>query len=245
MSTVTLELAANEAGSIAPDSLDELNALLDSQHAEQRVQWALRNGAPGFALSSSFGAQAAVMLHLVTQQQPDIPVILVDTGYLFPETYRFADELQERLQLNLQVFRPLVSRAWMEARHGRLWENGLVGIEQYNDLRKVEPMKRALKELGTSTWFTGLRRSQASSRSQTPILQARDGRLKVNPIIDWSDRDVWAYLKKHDLPYHPLWSEGYVSIGDFHTTSRWEPGMSAEDTRYFGIKRECGIHLEL
>ena len=240
MNAVTLEAITTE-----PDSLDELNTLLEGQTAEQRVQWALQNGAPGFALSSSFGAQAAVMLHLVTQQKPDIPVILIDTGYLFPETYRFADELQERLKLNLQVFRPLVSRAWMEARHGRLWENGLVGIEQYNGLRKVEAMKRALKELGISTWFTGLRRSQASSRTQTPILQQRDGRLKVNPIADWTDRDIWVYLKKHDLPYHPLWNEGYVSIGDFHTTSRWEPGMSAEDTRYFGIKRECGIHLEV
>ena len=240
MNAVTLEAITAE-----PDSLDGLNTLLEGQTAEQRVQWALHNGAPGFALSSSFGAQAAVMLHLVTQQKPDIPVILIDTGYLFPETYRFADELQERLKLNLQVFRPLVSRAWMEARHGRLWENGLVGIEQYNGLRKVEPMKRALKELGISTWFTGLRRSQASSRTQTPILQQRDGRLKVNPIADWTDRDIWVYLKKHDLPYHPLWNEGYVSIGDFHTTSRWEPGMSAEDTRYFGIKRECGIHLEV
>ena len=245
MSAVTLPLTANATGSKDTSSLDDLNVLLESLGAEQRVAWALQNGSPGFALSSSFGAQAAVMLHLVTQQKPDIPVILIDTGYLFPETYRFADELQERLKLNLQVFRPLVSRAWMEARHGRLWENGLVGIEQYNGLRKVEPMKRALKELGISTWFTGLRRSQASSRTQTPILQQRDGRLKVNPIADWTDRDIWVYLKKHDLPYHPLWNEGYVSIGDFHTTSRWEPGMSAEDTRYFGIKRECGIHLEV
>ena len=239
MNAVTLEAITTE-----PDSLDELNTLLEGQTAEQRVQWALQNGAPGFALSSSFGAQAAVMLHLVTQQKPDIPVILIDTGYLFPETYRFADELQERLKLNLQVFRPLVSRAWMEARHGRLWENGLVGIEQYNGLRKVEPMKRALKELGISTWFTGLRRSQASSRTQTPILQQRDGRLKVNPIADWNDRDVWKYLKQHELPYHPLWEQGYVSIGDYHTTRRWEPGMREEDTRFFGLKRECGLHEE-
>ena len=240
MSALNFNLAANE-----PESLEELNVTLETSTAQQRVEWALANGPANAALSSSFGAQAAVMLHLLTQQQADIPVILIDTGYLFPETYRFADELQERLQLNLQVFRPLVSRAWMEARHGRLWEQGVVGIDQYNGLRKVEPMKRALQELGTGTWFTGLRRSQASSRSQTPVLQQRDGRLKVNPIIDWTDRDIWRYLKQHDLPYHPLWDEGYVSIGDFHTTSRWEPGMSAEDTRYFGIQRECGIHVEV
>ena len=225
--------------------LAELNAWLETQSAEQRVAWALANGQQGHALSSSFGAQSAVALHLLTRQQPDIPVILVDTGYLFPETYRFADELVERLKLNLKVVRPLVSRAWMEARHGRLWEQGVVGIDQYNSLRKVEPMRRALDELGVRTWFTGLRRSQAASRQNTPIVELRNGRYKVSPLADWTDRDVWLYLKKHGLPYHPLWDEGYVSIGDFHTTSRWEPGMREEDTRFFGLKRECGIHVEL
>ena len=231
-------------GPYEKDNTAEQNAWLESRTAEERVAWALEHGQANPAMSSSFGAQAAVLLHMVTQQKQDIPVILIDTGYLFPETYRFADELHERLKLNLQVFRPLVSRAWMEARHGRLWEQGLVGIEQYNNLRKVEPMKRALDELEIKTWFTGLRRSQSSSRANTPVLQLRGERLKVNPIADWTDRDIWVYLKKHDLPYHPLWEQGYVSIGDFHTTSRWEPGMREEDTRFFGLKRECGIHGE-
>lgn len=226
-------------------SLRELNRWLAMRSAEERVAWALENTAGSHALSSSFGAQAAASLHLVSRQKPDIPVILIDTGYLFPETYRFADELTERLKLNLKVFRPLVSRAWMEARHGRLWEQGLVGIEQYNNLRKVEPMRRALAELDVGTWFTGLRRSQASSRANAPVVEWRGARLKVNPIADWTDREVWQYLKQHDLPYHPLWEQGYVSIGDFHTTTRWEPGMREEDTRFFGLKRECGLHLDI
>jgi len=225
--------------------LDALNARLERCTAEERVAWALAHGPAEAALSSSFGAQSAVALHLLCQQKPDIPVILIDTGYLFPETYRFADALTDRLQLNLKVFRPLVSRAWMEARHGRLWEQGVVGIEQYNNLRKVEPMRRALDELSVGTWFTGLRRQQASSRANTPIVQRRGERYKISPIADWSDRDVWQYLKRHDLPYHPLWEQGYVSIGDFHTTRRWEPGMREEDTRFFGLKRECGIHEEI
>ncbi len=225
--------------------LEGLNARLEAMDAEARVAWALAHGPAEAALSSSFGAQSAVTLHLLTRQKPDIPVVLIDTGYLFPETYRFADALTQRLDLNLKVYRPLVSRAWMEARHGRLWEQGLVGIEQYNNLRKVEPMRRALDELGIGTWFTGLRRSQASSRAETPIAQRRNGRLKISPIADWSDRDVWQYLKRHALPYHPLWHEGYVSIGDFHTTTRWEPGMRDEDTRFFGIKRECGMHEDI
>lgn len=240
-------LPANTPRPRAADAIDlkAANAALEKLDAPARVAWALEHGPGVAALSSSFGAQSAVALHLLTQQRPDIPVILVDTGYLFPETYRFADALIDRLKLNIQVFRPLVSRAWMEARHGRLWEQGVVGIEQYNNLRKVEPMRRALDELDVGTWFTGLRRQQSTSRTDTPIVQLRGTRWKVSPIADWTDRDIWQYMKAHDLPYHPLWDEGYVSIGDIHTTRRWEPGMREEDTRFFGLKRECGIHEQL
>jgi phosphoadenosine phosphosulfate reductase len=225
-------------------ALAELNRWLAQRSAEERIEWALVNTAGNHALSSSFGAQAAVSLHLVTQRKPDIPVILVDTGYLFPETYRFADALQARLGLDLRVYRPTVSRAWMEARHGRLWEQGLVGIERYNNLRKVEPMRRALKELEVRTWIAGLRRGQSGSRAGIEFLELRDGRWKLHPIADWTDRDVWDYLQRHDLPYHPLWDQGYVSIGDVHTTRPLSEGMRAEDTRFFGLKRECGLHFD-
>ena len=197
------------------------------------------------ALSSSFGAQAAVMLHLVNERAPGIPVILVDTGYLFPETYQFIDALSERLKLNLHIYRAATSNSWQEARHGKLWEQGADGLERYNQINKVEPMQRALNELRVGTWFAGLRRSQASTRSDTPFLDWRKGRAKVHPIADWSDRDVFAYLSRHKLPYHPLWARGYVSIGDTHSTVPLGFGMREEDTRFGGVKRECGLHTEL
>jgi len=226
----------------SPRALAELNAWLAGRTAHERVAWALGNLAGGHALSSSFGAQAAVSLHLSTRVRADLPVILVDTGYLFPETYRFVDELTDRLSLNLKVYRPQMGIAWMEARFGRLWEQGVEGIERYNRIRKVEPMQRALRELGVRTWIAGLRRSQSRSRANVEFVELRDGRWKLHPIADWSDRDVWQYLQQHDLPYHPLWHRGYVSIGDVHTTRPLEPGMSEEDTRFFGLKRECGLH---
>jgi phosphoadenosine phosphosulfate reductase len=226
-------------------ALTELNRWLEAQDAQARVAWGLEHLSGPHLLSSSFGAQAAVALHLVTRVKPDIPVVLVDTGYLFPETYRFVDELRERLDLKLQVVRPELSPAWLEARHGRLWEQGLDGIEAYNRIAKVEPLRRALDDLGARTWLTGLRRSQASTRADAPLLSIRDGRWKLNPIVDWSDRDIGRYLARNDLPWHPLWHQGYLSIGDVHTTTRWQPGMREEDTRFFGLKRECGIHLEV
>lgn len=237
MSAVLVEQAPYE-----PLALAELNVALARLTAEQRVAWALEHVHGEHVLSSSFGAQAAVSLHLVTRQQPRMPVVLIDTGYLFPETYQFVDELTERLALNLKVYRSPLSRAWMEARHGRLWEQGVAGLDRYNQLRKVEPMQRALAELGAASWFAGLRRGQSRSRATIDFAEHRNGRWKFHPLADWTDRDVGHYLARHGLPYHPLWSQGYVSIGDIHTSHRWEPGMDAEDTRFFGLKRECGLH---
>lgn len=220
-----------------------LNEELVSHSAEQRVAWALARFPDKIVLSSSFGAQSAVSLHLVCSQRADIPVILIDTGYLFPETYQFIEQLTERLHLNLHVYRAKMSGPWQEAHYGRLWEQGLEGIERYNRLNKVEPMQRALEELEVKAWFSGLRRQQSSSRQGREILElGKDGRLRIHPIVDWTDRDIFDYLKKHDLPYHPLWHQGYVSIGDWHTTSKLLDGMNPEDTRFFGLKRECGLH---
>ncbi|KGT91944.1 phosphoadenylyl-sulfate reductase [Enterobacter cancerogenus] len=239
-----LDLAALNSGSKVDRimALAESNVQLEKLSAEQRVSWALENMPGAFVLSSSFGIQAAVLLHMVTQQKPDTPVILTDTGYLFPETYRFIDELTEKLNLNLQIFHAETSPAWQEARYGKLWEQGVEGIEQYNQINKVEPMNRALQTLGAQTWFAGLRRDQSGSRASLPVLAVQRGVFKILPIIDWDNRQVHQYLKQHGLKYHPLWDEGYLSVGDTHTTKKWEPGMAEEETRFFGLKRECGLH---
>ncbi len=215
---------------------------LSGLSAPLRVSWALENLPGPFVMSSSFGAQSAVMLHMVSRQRRDIPVILIDTGYLFAQTYQFIDQLTARLNLNLQIFRPQLSPAWQEARFGKRWEQGAQGIRQYNLQNKVQPFERALKQLGANTWFAGLRRTQATTRAGLPIVSGQDGRWKVHPIVDWSDRDIYGYLSAHQLPYHPLWEQGYISIGDVHTTARLVDAGDEESTRFFGLLRECGIH---
>ena len=222
--------------------LDPANAKLELMSATERVEWALANLPGTHVLSSSFGAQAAVSLHLLTSVAPAIPVILIDTGYLFPDTYRFIDELTERLHLNLKVYRGELSPAWQEARFGKLWQQGREGIERYNQMNKVQPMERALTELGVGTWFAGLRRVQTDTRSELRIVTRAGERFKVHPIVDWSDRDVYQYLTRHDLPYHPLWHDGYLSIGDVHTTRRLADVRSLDELRFFGLLRECGLH---
>lgn len=231
------------------DWFEQTNRKLEQLTAVERVEYMLRHiavqeGVGNTVLASSFGAQSAVSLHMLTQVSPDIPVILIDTGYLFAETYQFIDELQSRLNLNLKVYRSELSPAWQEARYGKLWQQGKEGIEAYNLRNKVEPMERALQDLQADIWFSGLRRQQASSRKKLPVVQAFKGRIKVHPIVDWSNKRVHEYLKKHDLPYHPLWHKGYVSIGDTHSTKPLSGDMTEEETRFGGVVRECGLHVD-
>jgi phosphoadenosine phosphosulfate reductase len=216
--------------------------VLSSATASERIAWAAEHFGQSLVLSTSFGAQAAVMLHMATRAVPGIPVVFIDTGYLFAETHEFAEALTRRLNVNLKVYRAAETPAAMEARLGRLWEQGAEGLERYNQIRKVEPMQRALSELGARGWLAGLRRSQASTRDRLPVVSLQEGRAKVLPIVTWSDRDVYRYLTANDLPYHPLWEKGYVSIGDVQTTRPLTADITAEETRFFGIKRECGIH---
>jgi len=219
-----------------------INRAFATLPVQRRVEQALELLPGAHVLASSFGAQAAVMLHLVTRVSPGIPVVLIDTGYLFSETYRFIDELTLRLRLNLKVFRSDSSPAWQETRFGRLWDQGLPGIERYNQINKQEPLERALRELGAATWFSGLRRVQAASREHIAPIEFRRGHYKVHPIFDWTDRDVGGYLRDNALPYHPLWDKGYPSIGDWHTTRSLAEAGSVEGVRFFGLKRECGLH---
>ncbi len=220
----------------------KVNRNLEKMTAIQRIEWSLKYLPSQFALSSSFGVQSAVSLHMLTQIIPDIPVILIDTNYLFPETYQFIEMLTGKLDLNLKVYRADLSSAWQEARFGRLWENGIDGLDQYNQINKVRPMDDGLDELNIQTLFAGIMRSQSESRSQVATLQRVRGRLKVHPLIDWNKREIHQYLTKHKLPYHPLWEKGYVSIGDVHSTKPLTLGMTEEQTRFGGLKRECGLH---
>ena len=158
-----MNLTASDAS--APSVSTKID--LETASAEDRVRWAVDAYGEGLVMTTSFGIQAAVMLHLVTQVVPKIPIIFIDTGYLFPETYRFARDLTERLGLNLKKYVPAMTAAEQEALYGKQWELGLDGLKRYNFINKVEPMDRAVKELGAKAWLAGLRRSPYG-RSQGP-----------------------------------------------------------------------------
>ena len=215
---------------------------LRSKGPAERVAWALRTFPHQALVTTSFGAQSAAFLHLVTQVDAKIPVLFIDTGYHFPETLSFAKDLTGRLGLNLQVYRPALSPAEIESTHGRLWEQGPAGLEKFHEIIRVEPMRRAFADWKPQIWIAGLRRSGSSHRQAQEILSRTEARWKLLPILEWSDREVGAYLQTHRLPYHPLWEKGYVSIGDRVTTRRLDEVADPSQVRHFGWKRECGIH---
>ncbi len=223
----------------------QLAELLQKKDAKGIVQWAAKTFDTGLVLSTSFGIQSAVMLHLVTQVVPRIPVIWVDTGYLPKETYQFAEDLTERLQLNLHVYQSPLSPARMEALFGKLWASQDVeDLNRYDQIRKVEPMQRALRELKATAWLAGLRSDQTLHRRTLDVVGRQDGLYKVLPILNWTAKDIYNYLMAYDLPYHPLFDQGYVTIGDAHSSRPLMAGdKSDRDTRFRGMKQECGLHL--
>ncbi len=221
----------------------EENHFLSKISAASRIGWARDNFSKKLIMSTSFGIQSAVMLHMVTQKIPNIPIVFIDTGYLFEETYIFAKELTKTLNLNLYTYSSPILPIEQEKKYGKLWEQGLNGLNKYNYINKIEPMERAIKDLKAKAWLAGLRRQQSKTRKNLSILENQNQLVKIYPILDWDDHNIDKYLIDHNLPYHPLWYKGYVSVGDWHSSSPLKPNMNPEDTRFNGIKRECGLHL--
>jgi phosphoadenosine phosphosulfate reductase len=215
---------------------------LESKSATERMEWAVNNYRDQIVLTTSFGAQSAAFLHLATQENPNLPILFIDTGYHFPETLLFAEELTKKLNLNITTVQPLLTPQQLEKKHGRLWEMGPAGLEKFHEIVRVEPLRRALSELNPSLWVAGLRRTSSESREKLSVISSSQSRLKLLPLLDWSDRQIGDYLRLHSLPYHPLWSKGYISIGDRVTTKRLDEVNDPSQLRHFGWKRECGIH---
>jgi phosphoadenosine phosphosulfate reductase len=221
-----------------------VNDAFVNMKAAERVSWLHEQFGSRLVLSSSFGLQAAVMLHLVSQHAPKMPVVWLDTGYLFPETYQYAEQLIEQLGVDVQVYQSKISAARQEALYGKLWQQGEEGNAQYSLINKVEPMNRALLDLGADIWVSGLRRSHSSTRVNRAFGEQQKKTLKVYPILDWADAQVSAYFYDNNLPKHPLESQGYQTMGDWHSTSAVEEGDTAESSRFGGEKYECGLHLD-
>jgi phosphoadenosine phosphosulfate reductase len=191
------------------------------------------------AVVSSFGTESAVLLHLVATADPTVPVIFVDTQKMFQETLDYRETLTTRLGLiNSSVVQPDAAVLAAKDENGLRWSWDPDGC---CEIRKVEPLKRAKQ--GLDAWISGRKAFQSVTRQNLPRFEIEDGRLKVNPLGDWTKDDLEAYFAEHDLPRHPLEEQGYLSVGCQPCTSTVAPGEDPRAGRWRGWdKTECGIH---
>lgn len=225
-----------------PARLQALSAELEGRSPQDILRWAFHTFGERITLACSFGGPSGMaLLDMSVKIDPKVRVFYLDTEVLFPETYELAQRAAERYGIQPLAFRPLLTIAEQGERYGdALWSRD---PDACCDLRKVEPNRRALR--GMDAWISGLRRDQAETRRDLPIVSwdAKFDVVKVSPLVDWTEKDVWAYIAANGVPYNPLHDRGYPSIGCTHCTRAVAPGEDPRAGRWSGLdKTECGLH---
>ncbi len=222
--------------------IDIVQSSTESWTAEQVLRWAFQTFGKDVAVSSAFGAEGMVIIDLASRVTKRLRVFTVDTEFFFPETYSLMDEAEERYGITIERVYPLPSPEEQEKSHGAaLWARN---PDQCCEIRKVEPLRRKLKHL--RAWISSIRRDQTAQRASAAKIgwDARFGLIKINPIADWTDKQVWNYIHQHKVPYNRLHDRGYPSIGCTHCTRAVRPGEDPRAGRWSGFsKTECGLHV--
>jgi phosphoadenosine phosphosulfate reductase len=223
-------------------NLQETQALAESWNAEQVLQWAFKAFGSGVEMASGFGAEGMALIDMAARQNLDLRVFTIDTGFLFPETYRLIEQVEHRYGINVERVQPNLTPENQEDLYGSaLWT---INPDQCCALRKVEPLKDKLR--GLRAWITAIRRDQTSARANAGKVEwdQKFQLVKINPIADWTTKDVWNYLLAHEVPYNPLHDSNYTSIGCTHCTRAIRPGEDPRAGRWSGFqKTECGLHI--
>ncbi len=227
--------------------VEALNEELGGKSAEEIIRWAGEAFGPDIKFASSFGAEDVVVLDLLAKTAPEIRIFTLDTGRLNDETYEVMESVRTKYELSIQTMFPK-----REAVEELVAEKGYFSfrdsVENRKEccaIRKVEPLKRALSD--ATAWMTGLRRDQAVTRTDTPAIEWDEGNdmLKVNPIIEWTNDDVWAYIKENNVPYNELHDKGFPSIGCAPCTRAIKDGEDVRAGRWWWENpefKECGLH---
>ncbi len=224
------------------EKIAEVQLTAEGWSPQRVLAWAFESFGNQVAISSAFGAGGMVLIDLASRLRKDFRVFTLDTEFLFPETYSLMDKIEQRYEIKIERVFSLFSPDEQDRVHGTaLWARD---PDRCCSLRKVEPLRRKLSELGA--WISSIRRDQTSFRKDARKIEwdAKFGLVKVNPIADWTSKQVWRHLIEHDVPYNPLHDQNYPSIGCTHCTRAVRPGEDERAGRWSGMgKTECGLHI--
>jgi phosphoadenosine phosphosulfate reductase len=224
------------------DRITAIQVTAESWSPQRVLSWAFDAFGEKVAISSAFGAEGMVLIDMASHLRNEFRVFTVDTEFLFPETYSLIDRIEQKYSIKIERVFPIHSPEKQEELHGAaLWERD---PDACCNLRKIEPLRRKLSELGA--WVTSIRRDQTSFRRSAGKIEwdEKFGLVKINPIADWTSKQVWRYLVENDVPYNSLHNQNYPSIGCMQCTRAVHPGEDARAGRWAGFaKTECGLHV--
>jgi len=227
-------------------NLEKFNEELINLSSLEMLEWALQRFENNLAFTTSFGIQSSVLLHLIQSSslKNEVKIFWIDTGYLPKETYLYANTLINKLSLNITILQSEISPAHMEAMYGKLWESKRVeDINKYHQIRKVDPLDNALKKYSINCWGSGVRAQQTTNRGKMKFIELIRDTLSIRPLLGWSQKDIFYYMKEKNLPQHPLFMQGYSTVGDWHSSSAESSNAKGRSTRFGGVKQECGLHV--
>jgi phosphoadenosine phosphosulfate reductase len=222
--------------------VSEASRLLEGKTPQEILGWAVDTFHPRLTMATAFGAEGCCLIHMLAEIEPDIHIFNLDTGYQFPETLELRDQIKKRYGIEVEFVRAEQPIAEYEAEHGGPLYR--IRPDQCCHDRKIVPLKKKL--VGYDAWISAIRRDQTSHRGAAGIVQwdAKFGLVKVNPLLGWTRKDVWAFLAKHGVPYNPLHDRGYPSIGCWPCTQPVAEGDDERAGRWAGTnKKECGLHV--
>jgi phosphoadenosine phosphosulfate reductase len=224
------------------EEVGEIQIAAETWRPERVLEWAFARFGNTVAISSAFGAEGMALIDIASRVRKDFRLFTLDTEFLFPETYNLMDQVEQRYGITIEKVYPLNSPEEQERLHGAaLWERN---PDQCCNLRKVEPLRRKLGEL--RAWITSIRRDQTTARAGAGKVEwdEKFGLVKINPIVDWSSKQVWQYIRQHNVPFNALHERSYPSIGCTHCTRAVRPGEDPRAGRWAGSsKTECGLHI--
>ena len=226
------------------EELAAANDRLRGASPEVVLRWAVEWFHPRLLMATAFGAEGCCIIHMLAEVQPAVTVINLDTGYQFPETLELRERIKTRYGIEVEYIRPELSVAEYEAEHGGpLYE---LRPDQCCHDRKVLPLRAAMARIAPLAWISAIRKDQTTDRAQADVVQwdAKFNVVKVNPLLNWTKKEVWGFVHKHDVPYNPLHDRDYPSIGCWPCTRPVQPGEDDRAGRWAGkVKKECGLHV--